>query len=63
MLSRVYRAFLEAGAAESTAREAAEELASYENRFAGIDRDLAVLKWMLGAVLAIAVTILFKVWS
>jgi hypothetical protein len=49
MLSRTYDA---AGAPEDKARAAAEELAGYESRFARIETDLAVLKWMLGVVLA-----------
>jgi hypothetical protein len=31
---------------------AAEELAGYESRFAKIETDLAVTKWMLGVVIA-----------
>ncbi len=52
MLSRTYDALIAAGAPEDKARAAAEELAGYESRFAKIETDLAVLKWMLGVVLA-----------
>jgi hypothetical protein len=52
MLSRTYDALLAAGSPEDKARAAAEELAGYESRFAKIETDLAVLKWMLGVVLA-----------
>jgi hypothetical protein len=52
MLSKIYDAFIAAGAPEEKARDAAEELAAYENRFAKIEPDLAVIKWMLGVVLA-----------
>jgi len=69
MLSKTYDAFLSAGAPEEKAREAAEELAAYENRFARIETDLAVLKtdmtalkWMLGVNLAASVSILIKVF-
>jgi hypothetical protein len=52
MLSRTYDALIAAGSPEDKARAAAEELAGYESRFAKIETDLAVLKWMLGVVLA-----------
>jgi hypothetical protein len=41
-----------AGAPEDKARAAAEELAGYEARFAKIETDLTVVKWMLGVVIA-----------
>jgi hypothetical protein len=47
-LSKTYDALIAAGAREDKARAAAEELAGYESRFAKIETDLAVLKWMLG---------------
>jgi len=69
MLSKTYDAFIAAGAPEEKAREAAEELAAYENRFARIETDLAVLKadmtalkWMLGVNLAASVSILVKIF-
>jgi len=52
MISEVYDAFLAAGAPEDKARKAAEAVANYENRFARVDTDLAVLKWMTGTTLA-----------
>jgi hypothetical protein len=55
MLSKTYEAFLVAGAPEDKAREAAEAIAVYENRFVRIETDVAVIradlssvKWMLG---------------
>ncbi len=41
MLSKTYDALVSAGASEDKAREAAEELADYENRLASIDNRLA----------------------
>jgi hypothetical protein len=38
----------------------AEELAGYENRFARIETDLAVLKWMLGVVMAGVISLVIK---
>lgn len=52
MISEVYDAFLDAGASQEKARKAAEALSSYENRFAKIDTDLAVLRWTTGFILA-----------
>jgi len=52
MLAKTYEALIAAGAPEQKAREAAEELAAYESRFAKIETDLAVIKWMMGVVLA-----------
>ena len=52
MLSKTYEALVAVGAPEDKARAATEELAGYEARFAKIETDLAVLKWMLGVVLA-----------
>jgi hypothetical protein len=69
MLAKTYDALISAGAPEEKAREAAEELAAYENRFARIETDLAVLradmtalKWMIGINLAASVSILIKVF-
>ena len=52
MLSKTYDALVAAGAPEDKARAAAEELAGYESRFAKIETELAVIKWMLGVVIA-----------
>ena len=67
MLSKTYDAFIAAGAPEEKARAAAEELAAYENRFAKIEQDPAVLKadmtalkWMLGVTLAGVVSLVIK---
>jgi hypothetical protein len=60
MISEVYDAFISAGVPEDKARKAAEAIASYENRLSGIERDLAVLKWMTGTVLAGVVALVIK---
>jgi hypothetical protein len=59
MVAEVYDALLAAGAPEEKARKAAEAIAAYENRFARIEADLNLLKWMVGFVLALCVAILF----
>ena len=60
MLSRTYDALVAAGSPEDKARAAAEELAGYESRFTKIETDLAVLKWMLGFVMAGVVSLVIK---
>lgn len=62
MLSKTYEALVAAGAPEDKARAAAEELAAYESRFAKIETDLAVIKWMLGVNLAASLSIVIKVF-
>jgi hypothetical protein len=63
MLSRTYDAFIAAGSPEEKARAAAEELANYESRFARIETDLAVMKWMLGLVIAGVVSLVIKAFA
>jgi hypothetical protein len=63
MLGKLYTALKDAGASESSAEAAATEVAGYESRPNKIETDLAVLKWMVSAVLAVCLTILFKVFS
>jgi hypothetical protein len=48
MLAKTYAAFKAANIPDDAAREAAEELAGYESRFARVETDLAILKWMVG---------------
>jgi hypothetical protein len=44
MLSKTYDALLAAGAPEGKARDAAEEIAAYENRLTRIETDIALIK-------------------
>ena len=75
MISEVYDAFLSAGVAEDKARKAAEALSSesiatkgdiarversVRDDIARIERELAVLKWMVGLVIAGVATQIFK---
>jgi hypothetical protein len=60
MLSRTYDALVAAGAPEDKARAAAEELAGYESRFAKTESDLAIIKWMLGIVVAGVASLVVK---
>jgi hypothetical protein len=63
MLSRTYDAFIAAGASEDKARGAAEELAAYETRFVKIEQDLAIIKWMLGVVIAGVASLIIKAFA
>ena len=63
MLSKTYDALIAAGATKEKARAAAEELAGYESRFAKIRNDLAVLKWMLGVVIAGVASLVIKAFA
>lgn len=58
MITELYDALIAAGSPEDKARKAAEVIAAYENRFAKMDSDLNLLKWMVGFVLAFCVAIL-----
>ena len=53
-------ALVEAGATVEKANKAAEKLAGYENRLAGMDTRLSVLTWIGGTNLAATVGVLFK---
>jgi hypothetical protein len=63
MLSKTYDALLAAGAPPEKAREAAEELAGYESRFAKIEPDLAILKTMAAVIIAGAASLIVKAFA
>jgi hypothetical protein len=63
MMAELYSALKEAGASEDRAVKAAEEAASYENRLAKIESDLAVLKGMVGINLALSLAIIVKLFT
>ena len=60
MLSKTYEAFKAAGAPDDKARDAAEEIAAYDNRLANIEADVRLLKWMMGPVLAGVLSLVVK---
>jgi hypothetical protein len=62
-LGALREALLDAGASPEKANKAAEELASYETRLAGIETKLAVLVWMVGFNLAMTATMLWHVFK
>lgn len=54
-------ALLSAGTPADKADKAAEELAGYENRLAGIETRLAVLTWMAATNLVLTAGVLWRV--
>jgi hypothetical protein len=58
MLAELYDALKGAGAPEDQARKAAEAVATYENRFARIESDLLLLKWMVGTNTILTLSVL-----
>ena len=57
MLSKTYDALRAAGAPDDKAREAAEEIAGFEDRLTRIESDLKLLRWMVGFNLALSMAI------
>jgi hypothetical protein len=55
MLGHLYAALRSANVSDEHARAAAEEVAGFEIRIARIERDLLVIKWMLGTLVALQV--------
>jgi hypothetical protein len=69
-LGALREALIEAGASADTASKAAEEVASYENRLAGVETKLvaldgkvSLLTWMVGFNLAMSATMLWHVFK
>ena len=57
MLAKLYTALREAGVDDIKAREAAEEVASFENRLSTVEASLTILKWVVGFNLASTIAI------
>lgn len=57
MRDNLYRALITAGA---PAQKAAEEVAGFESRLAGIESKMSLLQWMVGFNLALSVGIALK---
>jgi hypothetical protein len=55
MMGNLYDALKSANVPEDKAQKAAEEVASREADIADLKSDMKLLKWMLGAVLALEV--------
>lgn len=63
MLGALYHALLEAGAGDEPARRAAEEVAAYDARLAGIEREVSIVKWMIGTNIALTLIVLGTIAS
>jgi hypothetical protein len=70
MIAEVYDALKDAGVSDEKARAAARAIASYESRFADMRNEFTEIRgmqrlhsWMLGAIIALLIPILFKVFS
>ncbi len=63
MIKEVYDALIDAGASDEKARKAAEAISSYENRFNKIERDLLIIKWMIGLVIVVEILPYLKAFS
>ena len=55
VLSKTYAALVAAGAPETAASEAAEEISDFMRRLSSMQSDLKLIKWILGVVLACVV--------
>jgi hypothetical protein len=62
LMGHLRAALVEAGATDASATKAATEVATYEARLAGVETRLSVLTWMVGANMAMSLSILFKVF-
>ncbi len=63
MLSKTCDALRDAGASDEKAQTAAEEIASFENRLAGLEADMRLLKWMVGINLTATIGIPIRLLS
>lgn len=70
MISEVYDAFKEANVSDATARKAAEAVAAYETRFAGlelrmerIDGRLTLIQWMLALLIGGVASLVIKAFT
>jgi phage shock protein A len=57
-LGALHDAFAATGIDPALAQKAAEEVANYEQQMATLRSDMAVIKWMLGTVIALNLGIL-----
>jgi hypothetical protein len=61
MMGKLHEALVSAGVEAGKAREAAEEVASFENRLAKLEADVTLLKWMVGTNILLTLGTLWKV--
>jgi hypothetical protein len=63
ILDSLYDALKAAGAPGEQARAAAPDVAGYDNRLNRIERDMALLKWMIGFAIAILLGLFWMQWQ
>jgi hypothetical protein len=63
ILDSLYDALKAAGAPEEQARAATRDVAGYDNRLNRIERDMALLKWMVGFVIALMLGLFWMQWQ
>jgi hypothetical protein len=63
MLGKLYDALRAAGVPEDKAREAAEEVATFEKDLAEIKSDVRVLKWITGTTLAGVLALVIRTFT
>lgn len=60
MMGSLYEALRRANVPDDVARQAAEEVAGYDSRIAHVERDLTVLKWMVGSNIGLTIVVLAR---
>jgi len=60
LITEVYDALRAINVPEDKARKAAEALANYDPQLRAVERELAVLRWMVGTNLALTLAVLVK---
>jgi hypothetical protein len=63
MLGKLYEALRAGGVPDDKAREAAEEVATYEKDLAEIKADVRLLKWVSGTTLAGVLALVIRVFT
>ena len=63
MLGKLYDALRSGGVPDDKAREAAEEVATYEKDLAEIKSDVRLLKWITGTTLAGVLALVIRVFT
>ena len=63
LLDSLYDSLQAAGAPEEQARAAALDVAGYDNRLNRVERDLGILKWMVGVVIAMQLGTFWMQWQ
>ena len=63
IVKELYDGLVAAGVSEETAKKAAESLSDRDKTVNDIKTDVAIIKWMLGVVLAFVIAISVKLFT